>query len=103
VHESIPTDTLVGLRDRALIGLMAYTFARLGAALSMNVGDYYPQVKQWTVRLREKDGKRKQIAVHHVLEEYMNAYLSAAGIGEDKGAPLFRTAAARRGSSRRRA
>jgi site-specific recombinase XerD len=90
--ESIPTDTLIGLRDRALIGLMAYTFARVGAALSMNVGDYYPEGKQWSVRLREKGGKRKQIAVHHVLEEYMDAYLAAAGIGEEKGTPLFRTA-----------
>ena len=88
--ESIPTTTLVGLRDRALIGLMAYTFARVGAALSMNVGDYYPEGKQWSVRLREKGGKRKQIAVHHVLEEYMDAYLAASGIGEDKGTPLFR-------------
>jgi len=67
----------VALRDRALIGLMAYTFARVGAALSMNVGDYYPEGKQWSVRLREKGGKRKQIAVHHVLEEYMDAYLDA--------------------------
>ena len=39
--ESLSTDTLVGLRDRALIGLMAYTFARIGAALLMDVGDYY--------------------------------------------------------------
>jgi site-specific recombinase XerC len=51
--ESIPTDTLVGLRDRALIGLMAYTFARVGAALAMNV-DYYQEGKQWSVRLREQ-------------------------------------------------
>lgn len=90
--DSIPTDTLVGLRDRALIGLMAYTFARVGAALSMNVADYYPEGKQWSVRLREKGGKRKQIAVHHVLEEYMDSYLAAAGFSADKGTPLFRTA-----------
>ena len=90
--ESIPTNTLVGLRDRALIGLMAYTFARVGAALSMNVGDYYPEGKQWSVRLREKGG-----AVHHVLEEYMDAYLAASGIGEDKGTPLFRTARGKTG------
>jgi hypothetical protein len=44
------------------------------------------------VRLREKGGKRKQIAVHHVLEEYMDAYLDAAGIRDDKTSPLFRTA-----------
>ena len=64
---------------------MAYTFARVGAALSMNVGDYYPEGKQWSVRLREKGGKRKQIAVHHVLEEYMDAYLAAAGLSERQG------------------
>jgi site-specific recombinase XerD len=96
--ESIPTNTLVGLRDRALIGLMAYTFARVGAALSMNVGDYYPEGKQWSVRLREKGGKRKQIAVHHVLEEYMDAYLDAAGIRDDKTSPLFRTARGKTGT-----
>ena len=95
--ESIPTNTLVGLRDRALIGLMAYTFARVGAALSMNVGDYFPQGKQWSVRLREKGGKRKQIAVHHVLEEYMDAYLTAVGLSELKGTPLFRTARGKTG------
>lgn len=95
--DSIPTDSLVGLRDRALIGLMAYTFARVGAALSMNVGDYYPEGKQWSVRLREKGGKRKQIAVHHVLEEYMDAYLSASGLSDVKGTPLFRTARGKTG------
>ncbi len=62
--ESIPTDTLVGLRDRALIGVMAYTFARIGAAVGMNVGDYYPEGKLWALRFREKGGKRKQIAAH---------------------------------------
>jgi Transposase IS116/IS110/IS902 family len=41
--------------------------------------------------------KRKQIAVHHVLEEYMDAYLTATGIGEQKGTPLFRTARGKTG------
>ena len=80
------------------MGLLAYTFARVGAALSMRVEDYYPEGKQWSVRLREKGGKRKQIAVHHVLEEYMDSYLAAAGISEDKGTPLFRTAYKKRAS-----
>ena len=31
--DSIDTSTVVGLRDRALIGLMVYSFARIGAAL----------------------------------------------------------------------
>ena len=41
---SIPTDTLVGLRDRALIGVLIYSFARVSAALGMRVEDYFSQV-----------------------------------------------------------
>jgi site-specific recombinase XerD len=93
LFESLPTNRLVGLRDRALIGVMAYTFARVGAALALDVGDYFAQGKTWWLRLREKGGKRKLVAVHHVLESYLDAYLAAAGLAEQKGSPLFRTAA----------
>lgn len=41
--DSIPADTLIGKRDRALIGLMTYTFARVGAATGMEVRDVYTQ------------------------------------------------------------
>ncbi len=46
---SIDPSHVVGLRDRALISLMTYTFARVGAVLSMRVEDYYPQGKRWWV------------------------------------------------------
>jgi hypothetical protein len=32
---------VIGLRDRALIGLMAYSFARIGTVTRMKVGDYF--------------------------------------------------------------
>jgi integrase/recombinase XerD len=35
---AIDTTSLLGLRDRALIGLMGYTFARVGAATGMSPG-----------------------------------------------------------------
>ena len=76
---------------------MAYTFAGIGAALRMDVEDYYPEGKTGMVRLREKGGKRKTVAVHHVLEGYLDSYISAAGIGEAKGTPLFRTARGKTG------
>lgn len=38
--DSIETSKLIGLRDRALIALMGYTFARVGAAVHMKVEDY---------------------------------------------------------------
>jgi site-specific recombinase XerD len=42
LFSSIPTDTLVGLRDRALIGVLIYSFARVSAAVAMRVEDYFP-------------------------------------------------------------
>jgi hypothetical protein len=49
-----------GLRDRALIAIMVYTFARIGAALQMNVGDYFSQGCRGWVRLHEKGGKEHE-------------------------------------------
>lgn len=89
--DSIETDTVVGLRDRALIGVLVFSFARIGAALGLTVADYYPQGKRWWLRLHEKGGKRHDVPVHHTLEQYLDAYLDAARIrGQQKG-PLFRT------------
>ena len=59
--DSIDVSTIVGLRDRALIALLVYTFARVSAALKMNVEDYYPQGKRWWVRLHEKGGKQHEM------------------------------------------
>ena len=89
---SIDTSTVVGLRDRAVLALMTYTFARVGALVAMDVEDYYAQGKRWWVRLHEKGGKLHEVPAHHKLEEYLDAYLDAAGLWDDKRGPLFRTA-----------
>ena len=38
---------LSGLRDRALLAVMVYSFARVSAAIGMNVEDYYPDFRSW--------------------------------------------------------
>jgi site-specific recombinase XerD len=90
LFDCIPTDTLVGLRDRALIGVLIYSFARVSAAVGMRVEDYFPQGKRWWLRLHEKGGKQHEMPVHHTLEEYLDSYIQAAGILEDRKGPLFR-------------
>jgi site-specific recombinase XerD len=82
---------IVGLRDRALIALMTYTFGRVGAASGMKVEDYYQQGRRFWVRLHEKGGKRHEMPAHHNLDTYVAAYMEAAGIADDKHSPLFRT------------
>jgi site-specific recombinase XerC len=89
--DSIDVTTHAGLRDRALIALMVYSFARIGAALGMRVEDVYTQGRRLWVRLREKGGKRHEMPCHHTLEEYLHAYIDGTGIGNDSKGPLFRT------------
>jgi integrase/recombinase XerC len=89
--ESIDVSTHSGLRDRALIGLMVYSFARIGAALAMKVEDVYVQNRRLWVRLHEKGGKRHEMPCHHNLESYLEAYLDGSGIRQDPKGPLFRT------------
>lgn len=89
--DSIDPSTHAGLRDRALIGLMVYSFARIGAALGMKVEDVYPQSRRLWVRLHEKGGKHHTMPCHHVLEEILHAYLAGAGLENDPKGPLFRT------------
>ena len=84
--------TVVGLRDRAIIAVMTYTFARVGAVVALTVEDYFPQKKRWWLRLHEKNGKVNEMPCHHKLEEYLDAYIEAAGIADDRKGPLFRAA-----------
>jgi integrase/recombinase XerD len=88
--ESIEITTVLGLRDRALIGLMGYSFARVGAALAMLVEDYYVQGRRGWIRLREKGGKVNEMPAHHRLEEFLDAYVTSAQLASDPEGPLFR-------------
>ena len=91
--DSIDVTTPIGLRDRALIALMVFSFARVGAALAMRVDDVYMQQRRLWVRLREKGGKAHAMPCHHTLEAYLHAYLDGTGIANDPTGPLFRTIA----------
>jgi site-specific recombinase XerD len=91
--DSIETTTLIGLRDRALIGVMVYSFARIAAALGMRVEDYYLEGRRAWFRLHEKGGKRHEVPAHHNADAYLHAYIEAAGIAGEKKSPLFRSAA----------
>lgn len=90
--DSIDTSHLVGLRDRALIGVMVFSFARVGAVVGMKIEDYYHVGHQGWLRLHEKGGKFHEVPAHHKAEAYLDDYLTAASFGNDKKGPLFRSA-----------
>jgi integrase/recombinase XerD len=76
---------------------MVYTFSRVGAAVSMKVEDYFVQGRRGWVRLYEKGGKEHAMPTHHNLDGYLEEYIRAAGLAEDRMGPLFRTTHGRSG------
>src|ERR1700681_1928698 len=84
-----PTDSLQGLRDRALIGVMLFSFARVSAVLGMKVSDFYENGRRRWFRLLEKGGKHHEVPVHHKAQDYVDEYLEKAGFEQKK--PLFQT------------
>lgn len=95
--DSIDTSTPIGLRDRALIGVMVYSFARVSAVVGMRAEDYYQNGKRWWIRLHEKGGKFHEVPAHHNAEAYLDAYIRATGATENPKSPLFRTAVGKSG------
>lgn len=91
---SIDASTPAGLRDRALIGVMIYTFGRISAVLNLDVGDYYQVGRHMKLGFREKGGRDHEMPVHHTAVEYLDAYLEA--LGQPTSGPLFRSISRRR-------
>lgn len=70
---------------------MVYSFARISAVLGMNVEDYFHQDRRSWLRLHEKNAKYHEVPVHHIAQEYLDAYLQASGLALEPKSPLFRT------------
>jgi integrase/recombinase XerC len=84
--KSIEASANVGLRDRALIGLMVHAFARVGAALGMKVEDACVELRRLWVRLHEKGGEQHALPCHHNLEAWLRIPTMSAGHSELKSA-----------------
>ena len=89
--DGIDVSTVVGLRDRAFLGVLVYSFGRVRAAISLRVADYYTEGSRSLFRLHEKGGRYNVVPAHHTARAYVDAYLEAAGIAEDRRGPLFRS------------
>jgi site-specific recombinase XerD len=74
--DSIPTDSIQGLRDRALIAVMLFSFARVSAVVGMRGADFYENGRRHWFRLLEKGGKHHEVPVHHMAQDYVLEYLA---------------------------
>ena len=88
---SLDTSHVLGLRDRAVLGTLIYTGARVGAIAQLRLQDLRDQGEHRVIRFLEKGGKQREIPGRHDLDGWLRAYLDAAGVADDpKDAPLFR-------------
>ena len=105
LFDSFDLSHIAGLRDRALIGLMTYTFARISAVITMDVKDVLLRGGQHRIRLHEKGGKYVEVPLHHTANAYLHAYMDTAkeqeGLAFDKETALFRSIQRGGGSARR--
>ncbi|MCA9172684.1 MAG: tyrosine-type recombinase/integrase, partial [Planctomycetales bacterium] len=90
--KSIDISTVVGLRDRAIIGILIYTAARVGAIAKLRRGDFYDLGDQFCLRFSEKGGKSREIPTRHDLRQFIIDYVEAAKLDySDKSSPMFRS------------
>ena len=94
---SIGTDSVVGLRDRAVVAALIYTAARVGAVAGLRRRDFYHDGEQWFLHFTDKGGKSREIPARHDLSLMLREYAAASDIGEPDDAPFFRTADGRTG------
>jgi len=87
---SIGTEDVVDLRDRAILSLMLYTFARVGAVVKVDGRHYEAGSARASIALNEKRGRFHRVPCHHQLHEAMEAFVAASPVGPRT--PVFRSA-----------
>ena len=88
----INTSHVIGLRDRAIIAVLIYTAARVGAVAKLQRRNFYESGDQFVLRFAEKRGKSREIPVRHDLQQFLFEYLDAAQLCDAVAdTPLFRS------------
>ena len=89
--ESVDCSRPVGVRDRAILGTLTYTGARVGAIARLRLRDLRDYQEYRSLRFTEKRGKEREIPLRLDLNQWLQAYLLLVNAeAEGKDAPLFR-------------
>lgn len=92
-----PPATPAGVRDRALLAVLAYTGCRVGELTRLTVGGYKQTGAHRVLEVFGKGGKERQVPLHPEAVERVEDWLGAAGIRGDLRGPLFRPSRSSRG------
>ncbi len=87
----------VGIRDRAMIAVLAFTGCRVGELVRLRVGDYKESGGHKLLEIRGKGGKERQVPLHPEAFEKLGLWLEVFGIRHDQAGALFRPSHTARG------
>lgn len=86
-----PSDqTPAGIRDRALLGVLAYSACRVGELVRLSVGDFKTSGEHRVLNIYGKGGKERTVPLHVEAVERLTEWLDVASIGDDRQGSLFR-------------
>lgn len=89
--------TPIGIRDRAILAILAYSACRVGELVRLRVGDYRRQAEHHVLNILGKGGKERQVPLHLEGVERLREWLELANIADQHAGPLFRSARTSRG------
>ncbi len=89
--DSMDGTKLIDYRDRALISVMLFSFARISATVGMRICDYRVNGREAEFLLIDKGGQEKIIPVHHIAARYVDEYIEQAGFHSQSNEYLFRS------------
>jgi integrase/recombinase XerD len=98
--EVADTNTPSGLRDRALLAVLAYSACRVGEVVQLSVGDFKTHGEHRVLQIYGKGGKERTVPLHLEAVERLADWLDLADIRADRKGPLFRPAQSPRGKGR---
>jgi integrase/recombinase XerD len=98
--ESPKSQTPAGIRDRAIIALLAYSACRVGELAKLRVGDYQSTGGHRVLQIMGKGGKERRVPLHPEACERLEAWLDMAGIRRETAGPLFRPGKTARGTGK---
>jgi len=84
------TETLIGLRDRAILSVLLQAGPRRAEVSKMKVKDFYTNKGYLSLRYVRKGGKQHSVTLHTQTAQRIQEYLTKAGHSEDVEGPLFR-------------
>src|SRR5207248_6019939 len=84
------TTTPAGIRDRAILALLAYSACRVGEVARLRVGDYKATGGHKVLEVFGKGGKERRIPLHPEARERLEEWLDTTAIRDDADGPLFR-------------